>query len=1090
MLNLPTILKGVNSWPDLEKKLAPTDNQTKGAVFEYLTKKFLEFDPRYAAKLKLVWLLKEVPTAVAEKLKLPKTDQGIDLICETHEGDFWSVQCKFLSDADKKISHRQISTFMSLSFGLSKKITFGLICTTVDDYAAIYRGKSNIGFVLADSWQKLREDFFHFARGDRKIQTPPKLTPRPHQTKAISAAERHFIKGKETRGKLVFPCGAGKSLAGYWIARKFAAKSIVVAVPSLALVKQTLETWLVQASADKFSLRWLCVCSDETIGKNGLRADDIHVGARPSTSLSNDDVVIHTQDLGVPCVTDPALIAGWLKHNKNQAKVIFTTYQSARALGEAVRKLTNHSPSPLAGRGASRAGWGFDLGILDEAHKTVGANDKLFSYLLYDNNVKIRRRIFMTATERRYSGSSDNIVSMDDADLFGDTFEHMSFAHAVDAGILSDYKIVTLAVSNQDIADAVKDNSLSKDGVEARSYAALVALRKAMQKYPIHHAVSFHGSIAKAQDFKRQQDTFSAQHPEFSPLETFHVSGKDATAKRSKIVAEFTQSPSALITNAKCLTEGVDVPKIDAVLFADPRRSKVDIVQAVGRALRKSPGKKSGYVILPLFTGRWPATAGDATGDAILESDDFKEIIQTLRALASNDERIVEYFRDVSKGKTPRGKLIEFDIDAKATANFDADDLVRELQLRTWNLLAKLNWRPFEEAREFVRGLGLVGLQDWLQYCKSPTRPADIPTNPHRTYADTGWLNLGDWLGTGRIAARYKVYRDFGAAKTFVQKLKFKKQKEWQQYCLSGQKPDDIPASPEKTYKLEGWAGYGDWLGTGVISSHQRKYRSFAAARKFARTLNLKSRAEWEHYSQSGKKPADIPFGPHIVYKDDGWQGIGDWLGTGSVAKFNREYMSFTVARKFVRELKLNSTKEWYHYCRTAKKPKDIPGHPDRVYAKKGWISFGDWLGTGRVADQLKEFRDFTEARKFAKSLKLKSRSEWQRYAKLGKKPRDIPATPDKAYKNKGWLGYGDWLGTGTIAPQNLQFRSYEATKQFFREKGISTRSEWARFRKSGNKPKDIPAAVERVYKSEWRGWPDFLGTVKGKPAKKPRKKK
>lgn len=1075
MLNLPTVLQGINSWGDLEKKLALSDNQTKGAVFEHLTKKYLQFEPRYAAKLRHVWLLKEVPTAIAEKLKLPKTDQGIDLFCETHDGDFWSVQCKFVTNTDIKLSHRKLSTFVGLSLGLSQKIRFALICTTADDYAAIYRGKPNIGFVLSDEWQKLGEDFFHFARGVGKKQAPPKLKPRPHQAKAIRAAERHFIQAKATRGKLVFPCGAGKSLTGYWIARKFAAKSVVVAVPSLALVKQTLETYLAQASADKFNLRWLCVCSDETIGKN-------------------DDVAIHTQDLGIPCVTDPTAIAGWLQQNKNQPKVIFTTYQSARMLGEAVRRMTARGPSPLAGRGARRAGWGFDLGILDEAHKTVGASDKLFSYLLDDKNVKIRRRIFMTATERRYRGSSDDIVSMDDEKLFGDTFDHMSFAQAVKDHVLSDYKIVTLAISNRDIAEAVKDNSLSKDGVEARSYAALVALRKAMQKYPIHHAVSFHGSIAKAEEFKKQQDVFSQQHPEFAALETFHVSGAMPTARRSKVIEEFKTSPSSLITNAKCLTEGVDVPKIDAVLFADPRRSTVDIVQAVGRALRRSPGKKFGYVILPLFTG-------DATGDEIPESAEFKEIIQTLRALASNDERIVEYFRDISKGKTPRGKLIEFDIDVRPTANFSADDMVRELQLRTWNRLAKLNWRPFEEAREFVRGLGLRSYKEWAKYSrhgipgKSPM-PPDIPTTADLIYRSEGWESWSDWLGHKYLSVQKRQYLDYKDARKFVRSLGLKKTSDWHTYAKSKLKPINIPGDPYGTYKNKGWAGMGDWLGTDSVATYNRKdlYLPFARARAFVQKLGFRHHREWKQYCagewQGLEKPINIPSAADKVYADQGWKNWGDWFGTGKKSNKNRDFLPFEEARDFVRSLKLKNRTEWRRYLESSGRSDRIPTSPDKFYANSGWQNFGDWLGTGNAATFNRQFRPFNAAREFVRSLKLKNSAEWYSYSKSEEKPADIPAAPHHNYKNQGWLGMGDWLGTGNIAPKNTKFQSFEAARHFAQSLGLKSHLEWVAYCASKKRPADIPSNPSQKYKFEWRGWPDFLGTASGKPAKKPRKKK
>lgn len=1036
-MNFADFIKSVDSWKQLTLKLNKAENKTKGDVFELITQYYLLSDPKYTTKLKSVWLFREVPSAVVKKLQLPQTDQGIDLIAETIEGEYWSIQCKYASDENQKISHRKISTFMSLSFGLAKNITYGLVATTVDDYAALYRGKPNIGFVLSDEWNKLDKSFFDFVRAKLASKQPAKvspLKPRPHQQQAIRNAVKHFVTQKNSRGKLIFPCGAGKSLAGYWIANELKAKSLVVAVPSLALVKQTLEVYLREGAANKENIRWLCVCSDEGIGKN-------------------DDIAIHTQDIGIPCVTDIKQISAWLKKNKSQNTVIFTTYQSGRTLG-------------LAAKIAKAT---FDLGILDEAHKTVGASDKLFSHLLYENNIKIKRRIFMTATERFYRGSSDDIVSMDDPHLFGDTFEHMSFAHAVDTSILSDYKIITLAVSNQDIVDAVKDNALLKAGVEARSYAALIALRKAMKKYPIRHAVSFHGSIAKAEDFKNDQDTFTQENPAFSPIDTFFVSGKMPTAARSKIITEFARAPKSLITNAKCLTEGVDVPGIDAVLFADPRRSTVDIVQAVGRALRKSPGKKLGYVILPLFTG-------DATGDEILESDEFKEIIKTLSDIASNDERIVEYFRDVSKGKKPRGKLIDFDIDVNAPLKIDEQQFIRELELRTWNRLAKLNWRPFEEAREFVRGLGLRSARDWRSYIRSGEKPDDIPSKPYNIYAETGWLNWGDWLGTGIIASYDKTFRDFAEARKFVHSLRLSGFTAWRKYCNSNKKPEDIPTGPSRVYANNGWVSWGDWLGTNIIATQSRQYWQFNKARKFAQTLNLARRSEWFQYCKSRQMPDGIPANANITYEGKGWVSWGDWLGTGTIANRKKRFRKFEAARRFTHALKLKGQSEWRQYSKTNRKPDDIPANPQTIYTETGWQNWGDWLGTGRVACGLRTFRAFAQAREFAHSLKFLGQSEWFHYCKSGKNPPDIPTAPNRTYKDKGWISWGDWLGTGSISTKLRQYRSFNEAREFARSLKLRSTTEWRRYYNSRPFRTDIPTHPNDVYKAEWQGWEDWLG--------------
>ena len=207
--------------------------------------------------------------------------------------------------------------------------------------------------------------------------------------------------------------------------------------------------------------------------------------------------------------------------------------------------------------------------------------------------------------------------------------------------------MITIDVKKSEIAEFIKDNNLVqlnskwKKETEARSLASMLALRKAMKQFNINHAVSFHSSIEKATRSKELQkyitDTYNYQ-----PIDTYTVSGKIPTTKRNDIVQEFAKSPKALITNARCLTEGVDVPNIDCIVFADPRKSRVDIVQALGRALRKKEGKDWGYVILPVVYD-------EETGE--IDNDNFNEILSIVRGLAANDERIIEYFKDKSLGE-------------------------------------------------------------------------------------------------------------------------------------------------------------------------------------------------------------------------------------------------------------------------------------------------------------------------------------------------------------------------------------------------------------------------------------------------------
>jgi hypothetical protein len=465
------------------------------------------------------------------------------------------------------------------------------------------------------------------------------------------------------------------------------------------------------------------------------------------------------------------------------------------------------------------------------------------------------------------------------------------------------------------------------------------------------------------------------------------------------------------MTNARCLTEGIDVPAIDCVLFADPKQSTIDTVQAAGRALRPYEGKRYGYIMLPIIV------PSGMDFDAFVETTEFQHVARVITAMSTQDGRIAEEFRLKQFGRLPSGKIVEIEGSVALGAKIDIQAFSKAIETKLWDRVGRANWRRFEDSRVFARGLGLKSATEWRHYCKSGRKPADIPVSPYDIYAQAGWAVYGDWLGTGTIAPRLREYRPFEEAREFARALGFKSNLEWKQYCKSGKKPDDIPAKPNTTYAEEGWAGYGDWLGTGTVATYLRKYKPFEQARAFVRGLGLKSQSEWIDYTKSGKKPDDIPASPVDVYADDGWAGMGDWLGTGRVADRLRQYRPFEQARAFVRGLGLKSHAEWQAYCKSSNKPDDIPAKPDNTYALTGWAGMGDWLGTGTIAPRLREYRPFEEARAFVNSLRLKSKSEWEAYCKSGNKPDDIPAAPWQKYAEVGWAGMGDWLGMSGPPP-------------------------------------------------------------------------
>ena len=837
-------LDKINSWDDFKSYAEAMPNtKSMGDAFEHLTKLYFQINPLYISMYDNVWLLEEVPSKILEHLEIPRQDLGIDLIAQCGS-EYHAIQCKYHSNKDTSVNNKEVATFTSL-LANKKKLTHGYICSTAIKTSANYNKLDiqNISNVLYDTWSSLDKDFFDNARGilDKKKPNEKPFTPKPHQENAIKLAHKHFVKENNSRGKLIFPCGSGKSLTGFWMMEKLKANSTLVAVPSLSLVKQTLEVYLKEVIAKNKKVKWLCICSDEGIGKS-------------------DDVVTYTRDLPVPCTTDPVYIKEWLKSNKDENIIIFTTYQSGRLIAEISKALK----------------FTFDLGVYDEAHKTVGKNENLFSYLLFEENISVKHRIFMTATERFYRGVRDDILTMDDPDDYGEVFCHMSFKEAIEEDLLTDYKIITIEVKKEEIAEFIKDNNLVKSNAkwgkenEARSLASMIALRKAMKTLPIKNAVSFHSSIERATRNKEVQKHITESYG-YKPIDTYHVSGKLPTTKRNDIVQEFAESDRALITNSRCLTEGVDVPNIDCIVFADPRKSKVDIVQALGRALRKKQGKDWGYVVLPVVYDH-------KTHE--IDNDNFQEILNIVRGLAANDERIIEEFKDKSQksGRLTGAREEIFNIDPDLIAE---SDLVENLNIKLWENLSRFNWMPFNEARKYVWNLKLSKQSEWRAFCNSGKRPLNIPSNPDKYYKDE-WLSIQDWIGTDPGFSGYK-YLSYEQSKKIIHKLKLKSQKDWTKYVKSKKKPDNIPSAPRRYYLKTGWVSWGEWLGTGKVADNYKKYRPFEEARQYIQSLNIKTQKEWNAYAKTGgNKPIDIPYKPQRTYKEN-WKSWGDWLGTGRI---------------------------------------------------------------------------------------------------------------------------------------------------------------------------------------------------------------
>ena len=928
------VLRNCRSWAEFQSRVATLSKKEKGDAFELLVVFALQLHPLYATKLEKVWHHSAVPFEVREHLGIPFKDYGIDIVARTFEGDYWGVQAKYRGERDDSLTHEELSTFMSLTFGVSARFAYGLVCTTTDRVTQLLEANARVGFCKADFWFALDEEFFSRlnARLSGRREIPKAKTPRdPDQRDAVAAAVLHFVDGGEKRGKFISPCGSGKTLTAWWMAGALSVHRIIIAVPSLFLIGQTLSVWLREALAAGLSVNWLCVCSDESAGK-----------------AERDELVTHVHDLGIPCVTDPARIMAEMRKMNAAREIILTTYQSSPSLAEAAKTI----------------GWKCDLAIFDEAHKTVSTRRSRFTHLLFDDHLAIARRIFMTATERRFKGTTDEVVSMDDPKLYGTTFHLLSFKAALESTppILCDYEILTIGVREGEVRKMIEERRFITpsrgefNAMTANAFASLIALRRAVEKFGVSHAVSFHTSIRRAADFRQLSQEFNQAFPEQPAVRSFHIAGTMPSAERDAILREFTARAPSLVTNARCLTEGVDVPGIDCVMFVDPKASTVDIVQAAGRAMRRAEGKAKAYIVLP-FVVREGASIDDAA-----KSADFGFVVAVLRALASQDERIIDELRAIQRGQPTRsGRVLNFDMSAVVPAEVDADKFVQGIELQCWGKLRRLAWMPYEEAAAFVRRIGVLSQRQFKKW-----RAGESPGFPSV--------------------------------------------------------PEDLPAGPDSAYHGRGWVNWGEFFGTGNIGTKNLIHLSYEEAREIVRQVGMKSPNEWFLYSVGklpGKprRPTNVPSRPHQSY-GEAWVSWADFLGY--VPRLYGQWLPFVEARAFAHSLKLPGQKAWKHYCsgrmpHLPPRPKKIPTAPDSVYANEGWVNFGDWLGTGNVKFRNVAPRDFHIAREFARSLGLTKATEWKLFSSgklpgLPGRPLDIPSEPQKTYADEGWSGWDDWL--------------------------------------------------------------------------------
>ena len=627
---------------------------------------FLLTYPLYEGKFSNVWLWNEFPSR--NDFGVGDKDLGIDLVARTRDGDYWAVQCKCYQETTT-IDKPKVDTFLStsgksfydtLEAGKTVKFAYRLwIDTTIKGFNneaenTIRDQDPPVGRLGYHHLLNATVDWLKLDKGlSGSKAAVKKYDPKQHQQTAIDEVHKHLK--KNDRGKLIMACGTGKTFTSLRIAEKETKDNglVLFLVPSIALLGQTLREWKDQCTKP---IHAICICSDVGVSKSNKNDDTI--------SLSVTDLALPAST-NVKNIEQQFQLARLAQKTEGGNIVVFSTYQSIEVISKVQKAINSHKKDSFL----------FDLIICDEAHRTTGVtlsdNDESAFVKVHDDKfIQGKKRIYMTATPRIYSDSavkkarevSAEICSMDDPLLYGDEMYRIGFGEAVDKHLLSDYKVIVLTIEenqlNEKIQSAIDERNSEINAEERLKIIGCInALSKksltdkelfeGVDPLPMRSAVAFCQSIKISEATKEAFNTcgeayFSTmsekQRAEIVVVEADHVDGTmGAQIRENKLHWLKSADPSKreckILNNVRCLSEGVDVPSLDAVMFLSARNSQIDVVQSVGRVMRRAEGKKYGYIIIPVVV------LPDADPDKVLSSDRFKVVWTVLNALRAHDDR-------------------------------------------------------------------------------------------------------------------------------------------------------------------------------------------------------------------------------------------------------------------------------------------------------------------------------------------------------------------------------------------------------------------------------------------------------------------
>ena len=606
----------ITNFLEFHESLKLLDTKTKGDYFEYFCMLYFLIEPYHKQNYKNFYLYTEIPIKIRKELNLPDKDKGIDAIVYDINNNIYAIQVKYRKKIINCIAFGDLATFPALTFGTNiKKIYKGIFFTACIDVCDELKNDKFINIVNS-SFDKCDNLFWKNVReyiGDKPLTKYLNMKPLPHQDKLIPIILNYYK--NNDYGRLCIACGTGKTFLAFWVTiREMKLNKIFIVVPSLYLLSQTFEVYQRELQNDNF--HFILIGSD-------MDDKDFICEYIPTTDIND--------------------IQKQIQNNKEKL-IVITTYHS----------------SDLLIKSANSVKFKFDIGIYDEAHRTVGEKDKCFTSLL-TSNIETKK-LFMTATEKIYKyktkeGETDEILSMNNELIYGKQIVKYSIKEAIDEKVLVDYRIIAPFINNLSDENYKIIDDKGKQFNPNIIISGLLII-KSMQEYKFKHLLIFSNKNDKAEQIIKFIDWYLNTYEHgLGEIYTKFLSGKNTMNFRKNKVKEFENYSVGIISSARIFGEGVDIKKCDAVCFADGKGSTVDIIQYVGRALRKceSIPNKLSYVIIPFIL--------DSSEDFLTnDNESFLKIRKILQALGTSDDMITEKFSIVNysdKFSNFRKKYIE-----------------------------------------------------------------------------------------------------------------------------------------------------------------------------------------------------------------------------------------------------------------------------------------------------------------------------------------------------------------------------------------------------------------------------------------------